>query len=240
MNWVKRYGLQMALLAAAIFALIQFFWRASQPVIAVSSAPLQIVLDAGHGGEDGGASANGVQESHLNLEISLRVRDLFALIGTDPVMIRTTDTAVYTPGEATTIMQKKVSDLKNRVATINSIENALLISIHQNSFPEEKYHGAQVFYAGTAESKALGVHLQEQFAQFLDPDNRRQSKSADQTIYLMQHIQCTGVLVECGFLTNKQEAQQLQNAAYQKRLAATLVGAAAGYLEGESADGQQI
>ena len=109
-----------------------------------------------------------------------------------------------------------------------------LISIHQNTYTDSKYHGAQVFYAATADSEALGTHLQAQLAAFLDPANLRKAKEASKSIYLMQNIQCTGVLVECGFLSNPQEAAKLQEESYQKQLSAVLVGGVAAYLEGTS------
>lgn len=103
----------------------------------------RIVIDPGHGGEDGGAvSCTGKNESMFNLQISLRLNDLLHLLGYDTVMIRTTDTSVYTAGQ--TIAQKKVSDLKQRVRIVDRTYNPILVSIHQNTFPEGKYSGAQV------------------------------------------------------------------------------------------------
>ena len=108
----------------------------------------RIVIDAGHGGIDGGAtSCTGVLESTINLQIALRLNDLMHLLGYETVMIRTTDTSVYTEGN--TIAAQKVSDLKERVRIVNETENAILISIHQNIFPDSRYDGAQVFYAPT-------------------------------------------------------------------------------------------
>ena len=118
-----------------------------------------VIIDAGHGGEDGGASScTGVLESQINLEISIRLNDLLRLLGYQTRMIRTTDTAIYSEGE--TLSAKKVSDLKNRVAIVNETDNALLVSIHQNTFPDGRYSGAQVFYSKDADSKLLADHLQ--------------------------------------------------------------------------------
>ena len=103
-----------------------------------------IVIDAGHGGVDGGAtSCTGVLESQFNLEIALKLRDFMHLLGIQTCMIRDTDCSVYTQGD--TISQKKISDLRERVRLVNSIENCVLISIHQNHFSDSKYSGAQVF-----------------------------------------------------------------------------------------------
>lgn len=237
MRILKQYLLTFTLAFGAVMAIAIFIVQQSVPVTA-DAMPVQIILDAGHGGEDGGAStANGVPESQINLEIATRMEDLFALVGRPVQMIRTEDISIYSPG-AETLSQKKVSDLKNRVLMINSTENALLVSIHQNTYTDSKYHGAQVFYAATADSEALGKHLQTQLATFLDSNNMRKAKEASKSIYLMQNIQCTGVLVECGFLSNPQEAEQLQDETYQKRLSAVLVGGIAAYLEGKSEESE--
>lgn len=176
----------------------------------------RIVIDAGHGGEDGGAvSCSGKNESYFNLQIALRMNDLLHLLGYDTVMIRSTDTSVYTAGE--TISQKKVSDLKQRVRIVNRTNNALLLSIHQNTFPEEKYSGAQVFYAKTPGSEELAKRLQDDLVSTLNPGSNRKAKQGS-GIYLLDKIGTTGVLVECGFLSNQQEEAKLQMPDYQKKL----------------------
>ena len=176
----------------------------------------RIVIDAGHGGEDGGAvSCSGKNESYFNLQIALRMNDLLHLLGYDTVMIRSTDTSVYTAGA--TISQKKVSDLKQRVRIVNRTNNALLLSIHQNTFPEEKYSGAQVFYAKTPGSEELAKRLQDDLVSTLNPGSSRKAKQGS-GIYLLDKIGTTGVLVECGFLSNQQEEAKLQMPDYQKKL----------------------
>lgn len=188
-----------------------------------------IVIDAGHGGEDGGAtSCTGVLESAFNLDIALRLNDLMHLLGYDTVMIRTTDRAVYTEGSS--IAQKKVSDLKQRVKLINETENALLVSIHQNTFPDSKYSGAQVFYGAKGKSKELAEELQQAFIRTLNPGSKRQCKAAD-GIYLMQNIDCTGVLVECGFLSNSSEEAALRDPAYQKKLCCVIASSVGNFLD---------
>lgn len=173
-----------------------------------------IIIDAGHGGEDGGAtSCTGVLESKINLEIALRLEDLLHLLGYDTRMIRTTDKSVYTSGE--TIAAKKVSDLRERVRIINGTKNALLVSIHQNHFSDSRYSGAQVFYGTQSDGKQLATLMQSTFKNALDPQNNRQVKSAE-GVYLMKSIQCPGVLVECGFLSNPKEEAKLRSSSYQK------------------------
>lgn len=176
----------------------------------------RIVLDPGHGGQDGGAiSCTGIPESRLNLEIAQRLDALFHLLGYRTTMIRTTDADVHTEGE--TIAQQKMSDLRNRVSMVNGTPNALLISIHQNMFQESQYHGPQVFYANTEGSQALAEQLQSAMVTALDPDSKRMAKMAE-GVYLMQKINCTGVLVECGFLSNTEEEAKLRTPEYQKQL----------------------
>ena len=111
---------------------------------AIQATRTTVIIDAGHGGIDGGAvSCTGVYESHINLQISLKLQDVFHLLGIQTKMIRTEDISVYTSGES--IASKKVSDLKERVRMVNAIDNAILISIHQNYFADSRYSGAQVF-----------------------------------------------------------------------------------------------
>ncbi|MBQ6997122.1 MAG: N-acetylmuramoyl-L-alanine amidase [Oscillospiraceae bacterium] len=175
-----------------------------------------IVIDAGHGGIDGGAtSCSGVLESKLNLDIALRLEAVLQLLGFDTRMIRTTDTSVYTEGN--TIASQKVSDLKERVRIVEDTPNALLVSIHQNTYPDGRYSGAQVFYGGADDSKSLAQTLQANLNQTLCRGSNRKSKQAN-GVYLMQNISCTGVLIECGFLTNPREEARLRSESYQKQL----------------------
>ena len=199
-----------------------------------ANAPIEnrktVVIDAGHGGVDGGAvSCTGVLESNLNLEIALRLDDLMHLLGVNTLMIRTTDCSVYTSGE--TISQKKVSDLKERVRITNSTPNALLVSIHQNLFSDSKYSGAQVFYAPISGSRELADALQGDLIKNLNPGSRRQTKKAD-NVYLMQHITCPGILIECGFLSNHQEEYMLRSEEYQKKICCVIASTVSTYLFG--------
>lgn len=176
----------------------------------------RIVIDPGHGGEDGGAvSCTGKNESTFNLQIALRLDDLLHLMGYDTVMIRTTDVSVYTAGQ--TIAQKKVSDLKQRVRIVERTYNPILVSIHQNTFPEGRYSGAQVFYASSEGSGELARQLQASLVSCLNPGSSRKAKQGS-GIYLLDKINAPGVLVECGFLSNQQEEAMLSTPAYQKKL----------------------
>ncbi len=187
-----------------------------------------VIIDAGHGGVDGGAtSCTGVLESKFNLDIALKLNDLMHLLGINTVMIRDTDRSVYTKGE--TIAQKKVSDLKERVRIVNETPNALLVSIHQNHFPDAKYSGAQVFYASTEGSQILAKTMQTAFVQTINPNSHRQCKKSD-GVYLMQHINCPGVLIECGFLSNPTEEYYLRDNAYQQKLCCVITCSVSNYL----------
>lgn len=196
------------------------------------SMPIQnrscVVIDAGHGGEDGGAvSCTGIHESKLNLEIALCLEDMFHLFGIDTYMIRTTDRSVYTQGN--TIAARKASDLKERVRIINEIQPNLLLSIHQNYFPDRRYSGPQVFYRHEENSKAFASTMQKMLNEVLASQSNRKEKQSE-GIYLMEHVQCTGVLIECGFLSNPEEEALLRNKEYQKKLCAAAAVAAAHYL----------
>ena len=188
-----------------------------------------VIIDAGHGGVDGGAtSCTGVLESGINLQIALRLEALVHLLGYNTRMIRSTDISVYKEG--TSIAQKKVSDLKERVRMINETENGILISIHQNQFSDSRYSGAQVFYSDAPDSQALAKQLQTSFIKTLNPGSRRLAKKSS-GIYLMEHIRCTGVLIECGFLSNPQEEALLRDAAYQKKLCSVIAANLCVYLD---------
>lgn len=231
MKFVKKFFF-VYLAVIGIFAGIAFMMTEAVTA-SVENLPLErsriIVIDAGHGGEDGGAvSCTGVQESQLNLEIALRLNDLLHFMGYETRMIRETDTAVYTPGTET-ISAKKISDLKNRVATVNATPNALLLSIHQNQFSDGQYSGAQVFYAATEGSQPLAEAMQQQLIASVNPGSNRQCKESD-GVYLMKNVGCTAVLVECGFLSNREEEAKLREPDYQKKLCCIIAAVTSQYL----------
>ena len=185
------------------------------------------VLDAGHGGADGGtSSASGVLESDINLAITLRMRDLFTLLGQSTVLTRRDENSLADDPSAS-IRQQKVSDTKNRVALVNSIENARLISIHQNALAgHPSVHGAQVFYNAVGDSSTLAETMQQELNQTVNVGNEKGKKPISKDIYLMSHVTCPAVLVECGFLSNTAESEILQTPSYQMLLAMTICCAA--------------
>ena len=188
-----------------------------------------IVLDAGHGGSDGGAvSADGTPEDDINLAIVLRLRDLFALMGRQTVLTRTGENSLADPDSAT-LRQEKVSDTKNRVALINSVSNGHLISIHQNTLPgHPSVHGAQVFYGKVTDSDARAAAVQQALNSVVNVGNEKTAKPIGSDIYIMAHANCPAILVECGFLSNSAETRLLLSPEYQTKLAAAIC---CGYLQ---------
>lgn len=190
-----------------------------------------IIIDPGHGGIDGGATSySGVLESQLNLEIAKRLNDLFHLLGIDTIMTRESDESIHIQG--TTIAQKKVSDLKERVRIVNQKENALLISIHQNHYSDNRYYGPQVFYKMGQGSQSLAMQAQTALNNALCKESNRKAKQS-KDIYLLDKINTNGILVECGFLSNPAEDLKLQNADYQKKLCIVIASVTSNYLNND-------
>lgn len=193
--------------------------------LAETSGTPTLILDAGHGGEDGGAmTASGHKESDINLSVVLRLESLMAFLGVDTILTRDRDISIHDPG-CETLREKKVSDLQNRVKLIQNTPNAMVMSVHQNTFTDSRYQGAQVFYSSGDVSAQWGAYTQEQIRMTLDPDNGRKATLIPEHVYLFQHISCPSILVECGFLSNGEEASLLLTDTYQRKLAVTLAGA---------------
>lgn len=215
------YMLSLTLLTA--FALHGL--RAQAAVAGEAAIPRIIVLDAGHGGADGGASGpDGTRECDLNLAITLKTDAVLGLLGEQTLLLRSTDTDLSS-SDSKSISQKKVSDIRRRVELTNSQPGAILVSIHCNTYSQEKYHGAQVFYTGGA--KEFGETMQLALKNGVDPTNARMAKAVSPDVYLMNHIKVPGILVECGFLTNQEELTNLKDPDYQTRLAVTIAATAA-------------
>lgn len=220
----------IALALAAALSMGGSAWLACLPQTRVTWVPVrlqshQIILDAGHGGEDGGAvSITGVPESQINLAVTLKLDQLLGFCGVAPILVRDSDVSIYDSG-CNTLREKKVSDIHNRVALIEGTVNALVVSVHQNTFSNAAYHGAQVFFRSGEESEALAKQVQETICERIDPDNKRTPTKIPDSVYLMAHITCPAVLVECGFLSNPAEEKQLRNSGYQIQLAMCLTSA---------------
>lgn len=225
-GWILVYGIIIA------GVILMAHWGSMAVTVISENIPVErnhrIIIDAGHGGVDGGAtSCTGLLESTYNLDIALKLNDLFHLLGYDTVMIRTTDISVYTRGES--IAQKKISDLKERVRIANETEGAILLSIHQNNFSDSRYSGAQIFYASTEGSSELARQMQSTMIRTLNPGSNRQSKKSD-GVYLMEHIVCPGILIECGFLSNVREEALLRSREYQQKLCCVIASTVDAFL----------
>ena len=236
---IRRVRLGSILLAALVLVLVvQLFWW-DDTTSAFARLPEQtLIIDPGHGGEDGGAvSVSGQKESDINLAIALQLDQLMGFYGVHTLLTRDTDVSIHDP-EASTLREKKVSDIHNRVALINAVENATRISIHQNAYPSQKYHGAQVFYADETLSLPFAQQVQDTLRTVLDPENTRTAKQIPASVYLMNHISCRAILVECGFLSNPEEDRLLQEEDYQRKLAMIM---ASSYINcGDTQEGESL
>ena len=237
--WIRKAELRKALLCCGGFLCAAFAFHAlttGLPAISAFSAaekpPETVVIDPGHGGEDGGAvSPGGVQESHINLAVSKQLRDLLRFAGVPTAMTREEDVTICDEGLGT-IRARKASDIRNRVAIVNGTENAVLLSIHQNSLPSSTVtHGAQVFWNQQEGAEALAEAIQTSLNGSINVGNEKHTKQIPPAVYLMNHVTVPAVLVECGFLTNQEETRRLQDETYQRALAVSI---AAGYLRGTS------
>ncbi len=218
----------LALVLVIIFSVLSIGNRLidKAAIDAVSSDRLQnktVIIDAGHGGFDGGTSASdGTVEKDINLQIALKINDILNSMGIKTIMTRNDDTALNDP-QLSTIRQKKVSDIKNRLNLIEQTEEPVFVSIHQNHFTQEKYSGAQVFYSkNNPQSLSLAESIRFQLITVLQPDNTREIKQSGSEIYLLHHTKAPAVMVECGFLSNYNESQLLKNEEYQRKLAFTV------------------
>lgn len=179
-----------------------------------------IVLDAGHGGADGGCvSVDGVPEKGINLSIATSAGGLLRVLGYNTVLTREKDESIHDSGVEGLAAQKR-SDMENRLALINGGDTAAAVSIHQNQFTDPQYYGAQMFYkADDPESEALAESIRRQITGRLQPENERELKPVGDELYLIHNAECPAVMVECGFLSNPEEAARLETAEYQQQVA---------------------
>ena len=213
---IVKIGLLMLLLAAFGFALRGGARIVSSDRIATEKEKPCVVIDAGHGGADPGkVGVDGSLEKDINLKIAKKLALFLTAADVDVVLTRETDDGLYDEN----VSNKKVQDMKNRVALIEEKKPALTVSIHQNSYHEEYVHGAQVFYyEGSQESKEIAERMQQVLVGQIDPDNARQAK-ANSSYYLLKKTSSPIVIVECGFLSNYEEAQKLSSEVYQEKTA---------------------
>ena len=191
-----------------------------------------VIVDAGHGGvDDGATSRDGTIEKDINLSIALNFRDMLISTGFEVVMIREGDYSIH-DDDANTIRKKKMTDLHNRLSIVNSTKDAVLISIHQNIFAISKYSGAQVFYSpNNPLSHIMADTFQSKIIELLQPSNNRVTKPCTSDIFLLYNATPPAILVECGFLSNQSDAALLRTPEYQQRFAFVLLCALLNYCE---------
>ncbi len=224
--------LAVLLIISVVFA-VSYYNEEPDSVIVSSQAADEfvIIIDAGHGGEDGGTqSADGVLEKDINLQISLKLNSLLRIMGYNTVMTRQQDKLIYDES-CTKMRQKKVSDINNRLEITKSYPDSLFISIHQNYFTESKYSGAQVFYSpNNEESAVLAQSIQQSVCTLLQKENSRKIKKSGSEIFLLDNIKSPAVMVECGFMSNADEALKLTDEEYQKKMALAIASGINNYL----------
>lgn len=196
---------------------------------ALATAEVYVLVDAGHGGADGGATGvDGTAEKAVNLGVARTLSALLRVMGVRTGMTREDDRSIHTEGDS--LREQKVSDMHNRLAMYE--EAALVVSVHQNHFSEAKYDGAQVFCAPQhPQSRVLGAAVRESVLSLLQPDNTRQLKTADDSVFLLSNTTVPAVLVECGFLSNPAECAKLAEIAYQRQMAFALAGGVFSFLQ---------
>ena len=189
-----------------------------------------VVIDAGHGGMDGGCvSIDGVAEKGINLNIALSLKDMLTVMGYQPVCTRESDISIHDEGIEGLSKQKK-SDMQNRLELFNKYDGAIAVSIHQNQFTDSKYSGAQMFYSEkSSDSERLAGIMKEQFVSLLQPENTRETKPVGDELYLLNNSSNPAVMIECGFLSNQEESLKLQDENYQKQIAFTIFTGLCGY-----------
>lgn len=224
-GYTVRYILFAALFSALVFATIFIAGSfrgdssigESANVQSLSTSPT-IVIDAGHGGEDGGAAGGNIIEKDLNLSIALDLEDMLRAAGFDVVLTREDDRLLYDP-MSDYKGRKKQLDLAERLRIGESFEDAIFVSIHMNSFPDPQYRGLQVYFSpNDPTSQRLAQSIQSAVCENLQKDNKRSVKQANSRIFILHQIRKPAVLVECAFLSNPEESQLVATEEYRKKL----------------------
>lgn len=220
---IKLKNIVKLLITLAIIALsvLLFYWigRSAETMQQTEPTPYVLVVDPGHGGIDGGAaSENGLKESNINLDIALKMYSIAEFCGADCALTRDSDS-----DELGGVPYSERRSLLARADIANSHPNAVLISIHQNTFPNGLPSGAEVMYAKTAGSDELGKLVQQNLVSQLDTSNRRVARPAPDELLLTSTAKCTAILVECGFMSNSDELGRLSTSEYRGKIAMILL-----------------
>ena len=217
----SRILVTVGLASLALFAFT--FQIANQSkTIATMSLPVSekvIVLDAGHGKPDEGAqSSSGTTEAETNLKIALKVQSLLEQSGATVILTRSDENAIYDI-DKTTLKEKKISDIHNRVKIGNESSADIFVSIHLNKIPQQQYDGWQTFYKEKDEkSTKLATSIQKNLNESIQKEKKRVAMKLN-TVYIMKHVEIPISIVECGFLSNPEEEKQLLEEQYQDKLA---------------------
>lgn len=232
-------ALILAIIVCISSVLICQIQLVSSNTIINSTLPV-IIIDAGHGGEDGGAvGVDGTYEKDINLQISLKINDILSIFGYKTYLIRTTDTAIHTSGDS--IRERKASDIHNRAATMNLYENCIYLSIHQNKYSDSRIWGTQTFYsANFDESREVAQFIQNAVKSQLQPNNKRQIKKSGTDIYVLYNATKPAVMVECGFVSNQSELNQLKDSAYQNNMSLAIATGIINYNISEVQNGSKV
>lgn len=203
-------------------AIIGHMLNAQTETVFASAEPQDfcIVVDAGHGGEDGGCvSDSGLLEKNLNLDVAKKVSEFLNAMGYNAVLTRNDDKMLYDIYGDNYEGRKKTYDLKNRLKFARENDADALVSIHMNKFPQTQYKGLQVYYSKNhPNSQVIAENIQANCKQYLQKDNARTVKESDRNIFLLDRAEIPAVLVECGFLSNEEETKKLNDEEYRKKL----------------------
>lgn len=217
------------------------FRNAAVPAMSDSAVASKrtIIIDSGHGGADGGCvGVNGCVEKDINLAIATDLQKLLEFSGFNVIMTRTEDISLHSEG-VEGLRNQKVSDMENRLKIIQSHPDALFISIHQNQYTEPQYFGAQMFYTTNNPANfKLAQTMQQCFVE-LQPQNDREIKLIDNGLYLFKNTQQPALLIECGFLSNANDAANLSDSDYQKKVAFTVFKGLTSYFKAADESGSQ-
>lgn len=223
---IKRYGMIFACLGfflIILFVMLYLTFMANFSANGVMAKPVSshtVIVDAGHGGDDGGAvGIDGTVEKDINLDIALKLEKILKFYGFNVIMTRTEDVMTCDNG-LSTMRERKVSDIRNRFTLIEHNPDAIFVSVHQNKFSDSAQHGTQVFYSDNNEkSRILANSIQTSVVNALQSGNMRAVKKSGSSIYLLYHAKIPAVLVECGFISNADEVKLLNNDDYRMKVA---------------------
>ena len=239
----KILAISVSVLIAVAFSLnvIKIDKLTNQTSAETSDSAFTVIVDAGHGGEDGGAiGKSGALEKDVNLQFALKVNEYLSFFGINTCMARTEDKSIGDES-LSTIHERKVSDIRARLALMDMFENSIYLSIHQNEFTQSYVHGTQVFYSpNSEESKRLATVIQKTVCSLTQPDNTKVPKESGTNIYVLYNATKPACLCECGFMSNPEEEKLLLSEDYQRKFSLALSFSVLNYLIAEENNGTEV